>query len=298
MAPSAPVSEGNDLGDRDVVQRWTDNATNETGYRVERSTAGVGGPFTAVATLPAGEALADATGEAGPVDPAAAQAEQAKSNIAEMMAAMEDMASAGTDEAKRQAATERLKAAQLAIRQNDLKTQSDHRNAQLEAALPEEWRQIRSVVKDGPEADLVVRLGDIDNMGFGWPEGFIPFTGKSTPRHDFPYLPEDDDPDGTDRIMVVSGRVSEKGRQDGYTENTTRPSNNPQLLVLEYDLQGIEVTTVALQLFVDDFQAPVWGTRLTQTRMFMSADSSTDGRAWSRPGARRTPSTPLRRCVA
>ncbi|MDX1963636.1 MAG: fibronectin type III domain-containing protein [Pirellulales bacterium] len=32
---------------------WSDNAANETGYRVERSTAGPGGPFTTIATLPA-----------------------------------------------------------------------------------------------------------------------------------------------------------------------------------------------------------------------------------------------------
>ncbi len=33
---------------------WTDNATNETAYEVERSTTGSGGPFTLIATRPAG----------------------------------------------------------------------------------------------------------------------------------------------------------------------------------------------------------------------------------------------------
>lgn len=56
----------------------------------------------------------------------------------------------------------------------------------------------------GPEADLMVRTGDINNLGFGWPQGFDPFSGKSTPVHPWP----DPDkiplgaPDGTDRIML------------------------------------------------------------------------------------------------
>lgn len=225
-----------------------------------------------LAALPGGAEIAEGTADTAPVDEAAAKAELAKANMAEMMAAMADMTAAGNDETKRRAATERLKAAQVAIRQANLKAQSDHRNAELEAALPEEWREIRSVVKDGPEADLVVRLGDIDNMGFGWPKDFDPFRGKSTPRHDFPYLPEDDDPDATDRIMVVSGHVG-GGRKDGYTENTARPANAPQPLVLEYDLQGIEVTTAALQLFVDDFQSKSMGSRF---RVWLDDREATD----------------------
>ncbi len=41
----------------------------------------------------------------------------------------------------------------------------------------------------GPEADLVVRTGDINNLGFGWPAGFDPFSGESTPPHPFPWTP-------------------------------------------------------------------------------------------------------------
>jgi outer membrane protein OmpA-like peptidoglycan-associated protein len=64
----------------------------------------------------------------------------------------------------------------------------------------------------GPEADLVVRTGDINNLGFGWPEGFDPFSGESTPVHPWPTAQERearhmpvDEPPGTDRIMVGSG---------------------------------------------------------------------------------------------
>jgi OOP family OmpA-OmpF porin len=59
----------------------------------------------------------------------------------------------------------------------------------------------------GPEADLVVRTGDINNLGFGWPKGFDPFSGESTPPHRWPdsHRPPLGEPDGTDRIMIGSG---------------------------------------------------------------------------------------------
>lgn len=56
----------------------------------------------------------------------------------------------------------------------------------------------------GPEADMVVRTGDINNLGFGWPQGFDPFSGQSTPVHPWPdpeKIPQGA-PDGTDRIML------------------------------------------------------------------------------------------------
>ncbi len=56
----------------------------------------------------------------------------------------------------------------------------------------------------GPEADLVVRTGDINNLGFGWPQGFDPFSGQSTPSHRWPdinHIPPNAPP-GTDRIMI------------------------------------------------------------------------------------------------
>ena len=192
---------------------------------------------------------------------ASAKLERQKAQMAAVMAAMQEMAAAGNDPEKRAAAMEKVKTAQRAMRDDQLQAESDRRAAALDG-LPEEWQQIHRVEKDGPEADLLVQLGDIDNMGFGWPTGFDPFTGKSTPVHRFPYLPESSDPAGTDRIMVVSGFTGGGGvRQDGYTQQTGRPDNSPQPLVLEFDLQGIEVKTVALQLFVDDFQSKTMKSR-------------------------------------
>jgi hypothetical protein len=54
----------------------------------------------------------------------------------------------------------------------------------------------------GPEAELLLRIGDIDNLGFGWPRDFNPFSGRSTPPHSFPWRRSPDDPSGTDRIIA------------------------------------------------------------------------------------------------
>jgi len=135
------------------------------------------------------------------------------------------------------------------------------------------WQQATAVTREGPEADLVVQLGDIDNLGFGWPDGFTPFSGRSTPSHAFPFQPEADDPPGTDRIMVVSGYTAGVSARDGYAYETSRPGNAPQSLVLEFDLQDLDVTSAALQLFVDDFQSPSLGSRF---RVWLDGRETTD----------------------
>ncbi len=128
--------------------------------------------------------------------------------------------------------------------------------------LPEHYQQTYRVQRDAPEADLLVQVGDIDNLGFGWPADFDPFSGKSTPRHAYPWRPEADDPAGTDRVMVLSGmREYEKARHDGYSSNTSRPYNTPQPIAIKFSIEGVELKGAALQLFVDDFQAEVFGNR-------------------------------------
>jgi len=122
------------------------------------------------------------------------------------------------------------------------------------------WSEPRRVSVDEPWADLVVRTGDVDNFGFGWRQGFNPFSGETTESHPYPYQPEEDDPAGTDRIMVGSGYDGSPPRgKDGYTDSTTRPDNSPRAIVVELPAERPETESVLLQWFVDDFQAPMWG---------------------------------------
>lgn len=109
------------------------------------------------------------------------------------------------------------------------------------------------------DAELVVQVGDIDNLGFGWPTGFDVYSGNSTPSHSYPWTPEADDPPGTDMIMLgTSYDGNPPAGRDGYTTSTSRPDNLPQSIELSYSLGGLQVNSAILQMFVDDFQAPVW----------------------------------------
>ena len=123
-----------------------------------------------------------------------------------------------------------------------------------------DWTAQHVILYNTPEADMMVRTGDIDNVSFGWPTGFDPFSGQSTPAHGYPWTADTADAMGTDRIMVITSYVgSPPYGQDGYTSNTSRPENLPRPIKLFYPLSGMTITTAAIQIFVDDFQAPVWG---------------------------------------
>lgn len=123
----------------------------------------------------------------------------------------------------------------------------------------DDWNATTITLYNTSEAAIMHRTGDIDNLGFGWPSGFDPFTGQNTPVHGFPFYPESEDPDGTDRIMVISGYTYQGGTADGYTSTTTRPGNMPLPVKLQFDLQSHTIQSVVLQMFVDDFQPGNFG---------------------------------------
>jgi len=128
----------------------------------------------------------------------------------------------------------------------------------------------------GPDADLVVRTGDINNLGFGWPQNFDPFSGQSTPIHPWPDVNRipPQAPDGTDRIMVGSAVTKQdlsSHSGDGYSGavgNCSCPPNfppcpgrlltMPQAIRLEVGALPSKITAVVFQIFADDFQAPVY----------------------------------------
>ncbi|MCB0283906.1 MAG: Ig-like domain-containing protein [Calditrichaeota bacterium] len=121
------------------------------------------------------------------------------------------------------------------------------------------WASKDTVMYNTPEAEIMVRSGDIDNLRFGWPTNFDPFSGNNTPSHGYPWTPDTTDPSGTDRIMVpTSYNGSPPHGRDGYTSGTSRPGNIVSPITLRYNLNGTIVTSAVIQMFVDDFQAPVW----------------------------------------
>jgi hypothetical protein len=83
-----------------------------------------------------------------------------------------------------------------------------------------DWKNQQVMLKNTLEAELIIRLGDVDNLNFGWPEGFDPFCGRMTEAHDFPWEADPADLPGFDRILLSSAFLPEKERlcgSDGYT---------------------------------------------------------------------------------
>ena len=138
-----------------------------------------------------------------------------------------------------------------------------------------DWAIQYERTEGGPEADLVVRTGDINNLGFGSPKNFDPFSGGSTPPHPFPWSPKPGTPDGTDRLLLGSAVTPSDFAEhpfagDGYTNSLLRPcmeSNDastcknrqdsmPQPIVLPVGALPAKIDAVLFQIFVDDFQAP------------------------------------------
>lgn len=126
-----------------------------------------------------------------------------------------------------------------------------------------DWSLQFVVLKNTAEADLMIRVGDIDNLGFGFEEDFNPFTGRSTWSHGFPWDVKKEDAKGTDRIMVPSSyKYGSWVNQDGYTSTTKRPANQPMTIAIPLaELKGVTIDSAALQLFIDDFQAPVFNSK-------------------------------------
>jgi outer membrane protein OmpA-like peptidoglycan-associated protein len=144
--------------------------------------------------------------------------------------------------------------------------------------LPSGWDKEYERVVNGPEADLVVRTGAIDNLGYGWPKNFTPFSGKSTPVHPYPCQTRVGAAPGTDRIMVGTG-VTDKDLEtrptDGYARPgcSQRPDNLPQAIPLALAPLPATVHGIFFQIFLDDFQPTVFhshfqvalnGTRIPQ----------------------------------
>lgn len=144
---------------------------------------------------------------------------------------------------------------------------------------PHNWALRYERTAGGPEADLVVRTGDINNLGFGWPPGFDPFSGKSTPGHPWPNpdkIPQGA-PDGTDRIMLGSAIDPTESLRDpvGYGQRAAdgysgilndcdlpipgkpcrhRVVSTPQPIELVVGALPATINAILFQIFADDFQ--------------------------------------------
>ncbi len=128
-----------------------------------------------------------------------------------------------------------------------------------------DWKSYYASMANTPEAQYMVRFGDIDNLGFGWPGSFNPFSGRSTPSHEYPWRPRPGDSLGLDMIMIPTsmGTKDNGCGGDGY-------SGEYDFLKEKYGKTNFEIhfplsvpketiiKSAIIQMFVDDFQATVW----------------------------------------
>jgi|WetSurMetagenome_2_1015567.scaffolds.fasta_scaffold01204_3 OmpA-OmpF porin, OOP family len=124
-----------------------------------------------------------------------------------------------------------------------------------------DWTKQFESLSNTPEAELMIRIGDIDNLGYGFPEDFNPFSGKSTYAHDWPFNINPEDAVGTDRVMLPSSFVKDPNRgggcsSDGYSGGDPNIFKVVPLQMPLESLKNIQINSAAVLMFVDDFQSP------------------------------------------
>lgn len=118
-----------------------------------------------------------------------------------------------------------------------------------------DWKSNYSFLKNTEEAEYMLRIGDIDNLGFGWPADFNPFCGKKTPSHKYPWVINEQDLTGMDRILLGSSYQKKKSG-DGYS-GAYSPKTKPVPITIPLkDIKNISISAIKMQIFIDDFQTP------------------------------------------
>lgn len=143
-----------------------------------------------------------------------------------------------------------------------------------QAPIASDWAEKSVISKGTKEAELVVRVGDIDacnDENAVADHGYDPFTAKSQYAHGYPWLKDETDPAGTDRIFV--GSKWNGNATDGYASNYAEYKNGNDVenafgegalsFTMEYDASEIKIENVILQLCIDDFQANSWNSSFT-----------------------------------
>lgn len=122
-----------------------------------------------------------------------------------------------------------------------------------------DWQKQQVVLTNTIEADYIIRVGDADNLNFGWPEGFDPFCGRMTEAHGYPWSPDASDMAGFDRILMSSKYVPGKDVPcggDGYSGSYDAVTSKPATWKIPTSvLKGATIENAFLQIFIDDFQS-------------------------------------------
>ena len=129
-----------------------------------------------------------------------------------------------------------------------------------------DWSKQNVTLKNTSEAELMVRVGDIDALNDESSvddSGYDPFTAVSQYSHGYPWVKDANDTKGTDSIFVGTNYKGESS--DGYSSffNLYKDGEDAESaytdgaleIAMNYDASGLNVKNAILQLCVDDFQA-------------------------------------------
>lgn len=121
-----------------------------------------------------------------------------------------------------------------------------------------DWSAQQVILRHTQEAELMIRVGDIDNLNFGWESEFNPFLGRPTSVHSYPWEPKKNDIPGMDRIMISTsqGKVKRDCSNDGYSLAGKLAFRATPITVPLQQAKGMNITGAILTMFIDDFQAP------------------------------------------
>lgn len=124
-----------------------------------------------------------------------------------------------------------------------------------------DWKKQSATLKNSLEAEWIIRVGDVDNLNFEWPEGFDPFCGRMSETHSWPTSEAGEgDVPGTDRVVLSSKLNPDQPKGcggDGYSSTWDPKKSKPVPFKLPLAaLKGVEVKNAWVQMFIDDFQAP------------------------------------------
>ncbi len=130
-----------------------------------------------------------------------------------------------------------------------------------------DWKKRYVFLKNTPEAEYMIRYGDVDNLNYSWEEGYNPFIGKSSTSHNWPTEQTDSSEiDGFDVVQLGTSFRDPANAREGY-------SNALDYLLQKYKrtsfqfsipLKGVDtskIKNINLQVFVDDFQAKSFGSK-------------------------------------
>lgn len=129
------------------------------------------------------------------------------------------------------------------------------------------WKSQKAFIKNGVEAEAVIRLGDIDNLGMGWPANFNPFCDLQFESISKLKPVKPADIPGFDKLIFSPNYKPNAKRScssDDWSDFFQTSHSTPVPFTIQCDsVKGMLVADAELQIFITDIQALTTCSRYT-----------------------------------